>query len=344
MPARRTSLVDTLVTGFWYLLGGASRPIALVAIGGYGRRELFPYSDIDLMFLCADARVEASARELIRSISQTMWDSGLRASTVTRSRTRMRAVLSGEFGVHAIAAGSALSGRRSAAVYRAGGECLLELIAREAETIRASFCKRRRMARHARFGNTIFHLEPNVKEAPGGLRDHHAAQWSSALGRIRGAKTWPSSGDLSPDVEVQAAVEFMTATRCFLHLRAHRDDNILSWHAQDEAGAKIIGLETGGTADAAYWMRTYYRHARPISRSGLLCWSNRRRRGRSLLASGADFPSKERRSCWRMGASIWMTRRRISIPSPCCASSRRSRTGMAADGRAESAIAMRCRC
>ena len=140
------------------------------------------------------------------------------------------------------------------------------LIAREADTIQR-LLQKALYDRYARFGSTIFHLEPNVKEAPGGLRDHHAAQWCKALNTIRDSKKWPSSGDLTPDPEVQAAVEFMTATRCFLHLRAHRDDNILSWHAQDEAGAKSIGLETDGTADPAYWMRTYYRHARTILRS-----------------------------------------------------------------------------
>jgi [protein-PII] uridylyltransferase len=82
---RRSSLVDTLVTGLWSLLGGTGRPIALVATGGYGRRELFPYSDIDLMFLCPDARVESLARDLIRTMSQALWDTGLRASTLTRS-------------------------------------------------------------------------------------------------------------------------------------------------------------------------------------------------------------------------------------------------------------------
>jgi [protein-PII] uridylyltransferase len=77
--------VDTLVTGLWPLLGGASRPIALVATGGYGRRELFPYSDVDLMFLCADVRVESKSSDLIRNMSQTLWDTGLRARTITRN-------------------------------------------------------------------------------------------------------------------------------------------------------------------------------------------------------------------------------------------------------------------
>ena len=263
---RRTSLVDTLVSGLWSLLGGASRHIALVATGGYGRRELFPYSDIDLMFLCTDARVESNSRELIRTISQILWDAGLRASTITRSVRECDRFSAENFEFTLSLLDRRLVSGDSAPYSGLTEKVLPALIAREADSIQR-LLQKSLYDRYARFGGTIFHLEPNVKEAPGGLRDHHAAQWCTALTRIRDTKAWPSSGDLIPDPEVQAAVEFMTATRCFLHLRAHRDDNILSWHAQDEAGAMSIGLETGGTADPAYWMRTYYRHARTILRS-----------------------------------------------------------------------------
>ena len=263
---RRSSLVDTLVTGLWSLLGGADRPIALVATGGYGRRELFPYSDIDLMFLCPDARVESLARDLIRTMSQSLWDSGLRASTLTRTVRECDRFSVENFEFTLSLLDRRLIGGDPAPYGLLKEKVLPALMAREADAIRRLLQKSLH-DRYARFGGTIFHLEPNVKEAPGGLRDHHAAQWWTALMRIRDTKEWPRSADLAPDPEVQAAVEFMTATRCFLHLRAHRDENILSWHAQDEAGAKSIGLETGGTADPAYWMRTYYRHARTFSRS-----------------------------------------------------------------------------
>jgi [protein-PII] uridylyltransferase len=263
---RRTSLVDGLVSGLWSLLGGAARPIALVATGGYGRRELFPYSDIDLMFLCPDQRVETTARDLIRAMSQALWDAGLRASTLTRCVRECD-----RFAAENFEFTLSLLDRRlvcgDAVPYALLAEKVLPaLILREAETIERQLQKAL-YDRYARFGGTIFHLEPNVKEAPGGLRDYHTAQWFRALHKICETKAWPNSGDLLPDPEVQAAAEFMIATRCFLHLRAHRDDNILSWHAQDEASATSIGLETGGTADPAYWMRTYYRHARTILRS-----------------------------------------------------------------------------
>jgi [protein-PII] uridylyltransferase len=263
---RRTSLIDALVMDLWSLLGGSAQPIALVATGGYGRRELFPYSDIDLMFLCVDTRVEAGSRNLIRSMSQALWDTGLRASTITRNARECDRFTVDNFEFTLSLLDRRLLGGESAPYAVLKEKVLPALVAREADTIQR-LLQKSLYDRYARFGGTIFHLEPNVKESPGGLRDHHTAQWWTALARIRDSKTWLHGGDLTVDSEVQAAIEFMTATRCFLHLRARRDENILSWHAQDEAGAKSIGLETGGTADPAYWMRTYYRHARTISRS-----------------------------------------------------------------------------
>ena len=59
--------------------------MAVVATGGFGRKELFPSSDIDVLYLCADDEVEREARDSIRACSQAMWDIGLRASPATRT-------------------------------------------------------------------------------------------------------------------------------------------------------------------------------------------------------------------------------------------------------------------
>ena len=128
-------------------------------------------------------------------------------------------------------------------------------------------------ARHQKFGNTIFHLEPNIKECPGGLRDHQLAHWLNLLHHVREHKAWPTTMGNSfytSHNDTAAAFEFLSATRCFLHFRSGRDDNSLDWHAQDEAAARSIGLETKGTSDPAYWMRTYYRHARTVYRRAVL--------------------------------------------------------------------------
>ena len=128
-------------------------------------------------------------------------------------------------------------------------------------------------SRHAKFGNTIFHLEPNLKDCPGGLRDFSLAVWFALLFHLKETKEWPRHrGGVfqSARGDAEAAFDFLAAARCFLHFRHGRDDNSLDWQSQDEAAANSIGLETRGTADPAYWMRTYYRHARVVYRRAAL--------------------------------------------------------------------------
>jgi [protein-PII] uridylyltransferase len=268
---RRSTLVDKALRLLWTdLLADQSEPvnITLLATGGFGRKELFPYSDVDVLFLCANESIERDFHSLIRNCIQAMWDIGLRASPAIRTWKECDRVDPDnlEFLV------SLLDRRYLCGDYalykRLENDLLPTLVLREWNTIVQNLAEIAR-TRHAKYGNTIFHLEPNIKECPGGLRDYHLAQWLTLLFSLQEQKVWPKpTGNFFFTVhnDLESAFDFLAATRCFLHYRCGRDDNTLDWHAQDEAAAQSIGLETRGSADPAYWMRTYYRHARTIFR------------------------------------------------------------------------------
>jgi [protein-PII] uridylyltransferase len=271
---RRSAVVDRILIEMWRqaFAGQPPQNMALLALGGYGRKDLFPYSDIDVLFAFADEKTEVHSKDAVRSIIQGMWDIGLRASPCSRTVKE-----AGRFDPDNLEFTLATLDRRFLAghfpLYQQLHQTVLPgLVLSEWSTITQKLGEIAR-ARHAKFGNTIFHLEPNLKDCPGGLRDFSLAVWFALLFHLKETKEWPRHrGGVfqSARGDAEAAFDFLAAARCFLHFRHGRDDNTLDWQSQDEAAANSIGLETRGTADPAYWMRTYYRHARVIYRRAVL--------------------------------------------------------------------------
>jgi [protein-PII] uridylyltransferase len=298
---RRSAVVDRMLIEMWrrVFAGQPAHNVAFIALGGYGRKDLFPYSDIDVLFVFADEKAEAQVKEGVRAIIQGMWDIGLRASP--NSRTMKEA---GRYDPDNLEFTLATLDRRFLAgqlpLYQQLHQTVLPgLILSEWNAVTQKLGEIAR-ARHAKFGNTIFHLEPNLKECPGGLRDYHLAVWFALLFQLKETREWPRQrGQVfqSARGDAEAAFDFLAAARCFLHFRHGRDDNTLDWQSQDEAAAKSIGLETRGTADPAYWMRTYYRHARVIYRRAVLLMEHlpapvsfyRQFRRRRTPIAGTDF-------------------------------------------------------
>jgi [protein-PII] uridylyltransferase len=298
---RRSAVVDRILIEMWRraFAGLPAQNVSLLAMGGYGRKDLFPYSDIDVLFVFADEKVEEQSREAVRAIVQGMWDIGLRASP--SSRTVKEA---GRFDPDNLEFTLATLDHRFLAgqfpLYQQLHQVVFPgLVLSEWNTITQKLGEIAR-ARHAKYGNTIFHLEPNLKECPGGLRDYHLAVWFALLFHLKETKEWPRQrGGVfqSARGDAEAAFDFLAAARCFLHFRHGRDDNTLDWQSQDEAAAHSIGLETRGTADPSYWMRTYYRHARVIYRRAALLMEQmpapvsfyRQFRRRRTPIAGTDF-------------------------------------------------------
>ncbi len=270
---RRSAVVDRILIEMWRRAFADKPPlhVCMVAQGGYGRKDMFPFSDIDVLFAFADDKTEAQAKDSIREIIQKMWDIGLRASPASRTIKE-----AGRFDPDNLEFTLATLDRR----YLAGHFPLYQqlhqntlpgLVLSEWNAITQKLSEIAR-ARHAKYGNTIFHLEPNLKECPGGLRDYNHAVWFALLFHLKETREWPRQRGVfqSARGDAEAAFDFLAAARCFLHFRHGRDDNTLDWQSQDEAAALSIGLETRGTADPSYWMRTYYRHARVVYRRAAL--------------------------------------------------------------------------
>lgn len=263
--ASRTALVDAMVAEAWKaeLVRSPSlrRGVALIAVGGYGRGQLHPFSDVDLLF--AVEKVPArETQDAIRRVSQALWDSGLRVATTTRQPSDCDHLEAGnaEFALALLDARPVTGDLDTAAAL--GKKALPRLLARDRKRLLRELAGLTQ-ARHERYGDTLFHLEPNVKDCPGGLRDAHVSAW---LARLRE----DTPGQAVEDQEFGRALAFLTSARCFLHFRHERDDNVLDWQAQDVAAERAVGLEGASSGvyrvGAAHWMRVYFRHARTVER------------------------------------------------------------------------------
>lgn len=269
----RTQLVESIARRLWNELI-APEPngpgnTALIALGGFGRRCLFPYSDIDLLFLHANADAEKKYRDAVRQFSQEMWDLRLKLSPATRTLAECERFDPNnlEFAIsfldsRPVAGDPALFGR----LY---DNSVPTLIARESKLIVQRLGELARQ-RYSKFGETVFHLEPNVKDGPGGLRDYNLVCWLELIAYIETNRRWPENGNAeSGPLQKQfiPALQFLMSARCFLHFRHARDDNILTWEAQDEAANLKIGASATDIQDAAGWMRLYFAHARAVHRA-----------------------------------------------------------------------------
>src|SRR6476661_2548090 len=180
----RSTLIDSVVTQLWTentAAGGLAEGFCIAAMGGYGRQALFPYSDIDLLFLYGkDVNEEFLSKKAIAPLSQSLWDLHLRVSPTTRTVAECGKLYRNniEFNI------SLLDCR-----FICGDEKLYErlrtrilpgMVVRESESLMQELTGLAR-SRHQKYGETIFHLEPNIKDGPGGLRDYQVACWLAQI-------------------------------------------------------------------------------------------------------------------------------------------------------------------
>ena len=234
----RSAAVDEMVLSAYtrYLSADPIGPpgFCLAALGGYGRRELFPHSDVDLLLLFARQVGQPVPREQIAEFLRELWDAGLRLGHSVRLLAECGTLSEGntEFSV-ALMDARFVAGER-ALFDRLQQETLPRLVQRERAVLLRNLISLAEF-RHKKFGQTIYHLEPDVKESPGGLRDYQLACWLSRILRAE-EKSVPPREELPETArrEVADAHRFLAAARVQLHLLCGRDANTLSFDLQEE--------------------------------------------------------------------------------------------------------------
>ncbi len=225
--------------------GTDTQGLCLLALGGYGRELRFHYSDLDILFLFGSDKAEREFRPLISEFSKTLGDMGFRVSSAGRTLEECKRIEEDNAEFHL-----ALLDRR----FLAGDAELFERLdtkvlpgpERQARPLLLAELRKLTRERLARYGNTIFHLEPNVKESPGGLRDYQAAAW---LRQVCGEKREFWNSTAAEEELTAGAVDFLSAIRCFLHYSNERNDNTLTYELQAKAAERALGMPTNALRD-----------------------------------------------------------------------------------------------
>lgn len=259
----RSRAVTGVLIYLWRALLGDKPAATLLAVGGFGRGELFPQSDVDLLVL---VERDADAR-LLRGIEfffTALWDLGLKPGHAVRDLEATRTLWRQDLTVYT----NLLDAR-----YIAGDseqtDALLSALPDSEHWSALAFLDgkgREQMARHRRYGGTAYNLEPNIKESPGGLRDLQLVDWltQSMSGRLQ-----PRAADGLLDPTGQEALDGAQADlyriRYALHLLAQRPEERLLFDHQRTL-ATALGYDDGeGNLAVEQFMQTYYRAASRIA-------------------------------------------------------------------------------
>ena len=242
-------------------------PLVVAALGGYGRGELHPLSDIDLMVVY-DGELSAYVQRMMQELLYSLWDLGLQVGHSLRSLDDCVAMARTDFPSRtSMQEARFLAGDRR--LFGRFGRVLRENVYRRdfAQFLETTLTERDQ--RYRRYGASPYIGEPNVKESAGGLRDVHTAMW---LGAAKfGARTLRELSDkglITPreQASTDAALTFLWRVRNELHFFSGHKNDVLSRDVQPRI-AKNLGYENDETSlGVERLMRDYYLHARAIHR------------------------------------------------------------------------------
>ena len=288
---QHSQLIDRTVRKVWNEIATV-RDAALVATGGYGRGELYPSSDIDLLVLLAKDPSEAERETLERLIGR-FWDIGLEIGHSVRTV---------EGCIEAAASDITVRTTLLEARFLAGSRSLYRELTTQVQSSvdAAAFFKAKKLEqeqRHAKHQDSPYSLEPNLKEAPGGLRDLHVIQWIARASGIAKA----GAGNRWNDLVAQRLIErgearqlarleaHLQDLRIRLHYLAGRREDRIVFDLQTALAAQLGHKDTPSRRGSEAMMQGYYQTAKVVTQLNTILLQN-------LEASLAPRPDTPPRS------------------------------------------------
>ena len=240
---------------------------SLIAQGGYGRGELNPYSDIDLLFLYA-WKVTPYVESVAEKVLYSLWDAGLEVGHATRSIAESMRLANTDMKVKtALIDARCVCG--DAALYADFAKAVEQQLLKKNEDrfVREKLEENR--LRRERYGGSVYLLEPDVKEGEGGLRDIHTALWISKVKHpIKELDGLVDHGVIQAKdlAELKAAQDFLLRVRNELHFGAGKHQDQLTFEEQERV-SRALGFEGERKLKAVeVFMRSYYLHASQVNR------------------------------------------------------------------------------
>jgi [protein-PII] uridylyltransferase len=239
--------------------------LTIMAVGGYGRGEMAPHSDVDIAFL-TPIKQTAWCEQVIEAMLYLLWDLGLKVGHSSRSLDEMVKLSVADLTIRT----AMLEGR-----YVWGDQALFEeahhrfwkevVAGTERQFVVEKLAERE--ARHKRMGDSRYVVEPNVKEGKGGLRDLHTLYWiGKYIHRVRDVGELVEVGLLTPK-EYQAfrrAENFFWAVRCHLHTITRRAEDRLTFDLQREVAARMNYADRPGKSAVERFMHFFYLQAKVV--------------------------------------------------------------------------------
>jgi [protein-PII] uridylyltransferase len=257
---QRSQLIDDTLSAYWkHILGDHSQFAALLAIGGYGRQEMFPHSDVDILILLTQETLTPTQTHLLEKFSSTLWDIGLKPGQSIRTLKECAALANDDQSVMTSIIESRLITGNSALLEQLNSQTTTDIMWSSTQYFDAKL--KERAQRHNKFHDTAYNLEPNIKEGPGGLRDIQTFNW--VFNRHYQQKSPQPLIDLNylstaEHQELIADTQILWRIRYALHRLTNKDENRLLFDFQREL-AEQFGFEAPGNGAIEQFMQLYFK-------------------------------------------------------------------------------------